>query len=153
MRPKLFAPPPPRHGKTFRAPLLTSGNFFCPLPPPFNMAKTSSYSAKTTPKLVVPPFGLANTFSAPHSFIAIGVKLHAPPPSHFIAPLPIISDQSIMSPYQLIPPLLYYKSTGNIHACAMTYIYASFWYQAQGALKPMGAACTFFIFLDYIEYH
>ena len=50
----LLRPPPPSgQGKTFCSPLLKSGNFLCP--PPFNMAKTSNYCVKTTPKLVVPP--------------------------------------------------------------------------------------------------
>ena len=42
--------PPSRQGNTLRAPpppLLKSGNF---MRPPFNMAKTSSYCIKTTPK-------------------------------------------------------------------------------------------------------
>ena len=46
------APPLSGHGKTFRAPLLKSGNFSRP---PYNIAKTSSYHVKTIPKLVVPP--------------------------------------------------------------------------------------------------
>ena len=41
--PKLFAHPPSRQGKTFCV-------------PPYNMATTSSYRVKTTPKLVVSPF-------------------------------------------------------------------------------------------------
>ena len=47
-----FCTPPSRQGKTFRAPLLKSGNFSRP---PTIMSKTSSYRIKTTPKLVVPP--------------------------------------------------------------------------------------------------
>ena len=71
--------PPSRQGKNFRAPLLMNGNFLTP--PPFNMAKTSSYRIKTTPKLVVPP-------------IQHGYKLLRPPfnrgkTSH--APLPFCS--------------------------------------------------------------
>ena len=50
---KLFAPPPQDRVKLFAPPpLLKSGNFLCP---PYNMAKTSSYHVKTTPKLFVPP--------------------------------------------------------------------------------------------------
>ena len=48
-----FCATPSRQGKTFRAPpLLKSGNF---TRPPYNMAKTSSYRIKSTPKLFVPP--------------------------------------------------------------------------------------------------
>ena len=58
------------------------------------MAKTSSYCVKTTPKLFVlppppPPFSMAKTFSPP---LFVGVKLHMPP-SRFVAPLTVISDQ------------------------------------------------------------
>ena len=42
-----------RQDKTFCAPLLKSGNFLRHLP--FNMAKTSSFHIKTTPKLFVSP--------------------------------------------------------------------------------------------------
>ena len=50
--PKLFAPPPQDMVKLFAPPLLNIGNFWRP---PYNMAKTSSYYVKTTPKLFVPP--------------------------------------------------------------------------------------------------
>ena len=50
--PKLFAPPPQDRVKLFATPLLKSGNF---TRPPYNMAKTSSYRVKSTPKLFVPP--------------------------------------------------------------------------------------------------
>ena len=50
--PKLFAPPPQDRVKLFAPPLLKSGSFSCP---PYNMAKTSSYRVKSTPKLFVPP--------------------------------------------------------------------------------------------------
>ena len=50
--PKLFAPPPQDRVKLFVPPLLKSGNFSCSH---YNMAKTSSYYVKTTPKLFVPP--------------------------------------------------------------------------------------------------
>ena len=87
---------PSRQGKTFRAPPPFK-EWKLP-PPPFNMGKTSRYSLKTTPKLVVPPsFSMAKTFSAPHLFV--GVKLHMPLPSRFVAPpppFPIISDQSLI---------------------------------------------------------
>ena len=50
--PKHFATPPQDRVKLFAPPLLKSGNFSrCP----YNMAKTSSYRLKTTPKLFVPP--------------------------------------------------------------------------------------------------
>ena len=42
-----------QNGKIAGPKLLKSGNFT--RPPPYNMAKTSSYRVKTTPKLVVPP--------------------------------------------------------------------------------------------------
>ena len=54
---KMLCPPPPppsRQGKTYCAPphaLLKNGNLFCPL---FDIAKTSNYRVKTTPKLFVP---------------------------------------------------------------------------------------------------
>ena len=59
------------------------------------MAKTSSYSVKTTPKLVVPP--------PPSAWL----KLFPPPPplfrrdktSHARLPLPVISDQSLTLSY------------------------------------------------------
>ena len=67
-----------------------------PPPPHYNMAKTSSYRRKITPKLVVPPpFSMAKTFSAP---FFVRVKLHVPP-SRFVAappPLRVISDQSLI---------------------------------------------------------
>ena len=47
-----FCAPPQDRVKLFTPPLLKSGNFSRP---PYNMAKTSSYSVKTTPKLFVPP--------------------------------------------------------------------------------------------------
>ena len=50
--PKLFAPPPQDRVKLFAPPLSKSGKF---LRPAYNMAKTSSYRVKTTPKLFVPP--------------------------------------------------------------------------------------------------
>ena len=46
------APPPQARVKLFAPPLLKRGNFSRP---PYNMAKTSSYRIKTTPKLFVPP--------------------------------------------------------------------------------------------------
>ena len=56
-------PPPSRQGKTFCAPPFKDWKLFAP---PYNMAKTSSYYVKTTPKLFVPPpFSMAKTFSAP----------------------------------------------------------------------------------------
>ena len=69
-RSEIFCAPP-------QDPLLKSGNF---TRPPYNMAKTSSYSVKTTPKLFVPPFRMAKTFSSP---LFVGVKLHVPPPPVF----------------------------------------------------------------------
>ena len=86
-----FCTPPSRQGKPFCAPLLKSQNF---LRPHFNMAKTLSYCIKTTQKLVVPPppFSMSKTFVAPSLFV--GVKLHVVP-SRFVAPLPVISDQSL----------------------------------------------------------
>ena len=40
----------------------------------------------------MPPFSIAKTFSGPPLFV--GVKVHMPP-SRFVAPLPVISDQSL----------------------------------------------------------
>ena len=50
--PQLFATPPHDRVKLFEPPLLKSGNFSRL---PYNMASTSSYLLKTTPKLFVPP--------------------------------------------------------------------------------------------------
>ena len=47
-----WAPPPQDRVKLYAPPFLKSGNFSRP---PYNMAKTSSYRVKTTPKLFVPP--------------------------------------------------------------------------------------------------
>ena len=49
----------------------------------FNMAKSSSYSIKTTPKL--PPHQLQHGYPPPPLFV--GVKLYIPP-SHFVALTP-----------------------------------------------------------------
>ena len=58
------------------------------------MAKTSSYSVKTTPKLVVPPLQNGQNFSVPP--FRRGKTSHAPPPLLFCSPpLPVISDQSL----------------------------------------------------------
>ena len=74
--------PPQDRVKLFVPPLLKSGNFLCP--PPYNMAKTSSYSVKTTPKPFV-PFSMAITFSAPPFRSG---KTSRAPPSRFEAPPP-----------------------------------------------------------------
>ena len=65
-RVKLFAPPPPfKEWKLFAS--------------PYNMAKTSSYRVKTTPKLFAPPpSAWLKLFPPPPLFV--GVKLHVPPP-------------------------------------------------------------------------
>ena len=81
--PIYFLRSPSRQGKTFRAPPFKEWKYFAA---PFNMAKTSSYHVKTTPKLFPPP-------------LFIGVKLHMrPPPLPFCSPppLPVISDQSLI---------------------------------------------------------
>ena len=48
-----FLHPQSRQCKTFRTPPFKEWNLF--VPPPFNMANTSSYCVKTTPKPFVPP--------------------------------------------------------------------------------------------------
>ena len=58
----LHPPPPPPH-----APLLK----WKPFVTPFNMAKTSSYSVKTTPKLLMPP--------PPSAWLKL-ISLPPPPP-------------------------------------------------------------------------
>ena len=82
----LLRPPPPPQDrvKLFAPPLLKSGNFSRP---PYNMAKTSSFRIKTTPKLFVPPppFSMAKTFSAPPFCRR---KTSSAPPSRFVAPPP-----------------------------------------------------------------
>ena len=92
---KLFAPPPP---------LKTGGNFLCPPPlfkgwklvgPPITMAKTSSSRVETTPKVVMPPFSMAKTCYAPPPPFCRGETSLAPPPSRFVAPILVISDQSL----------------------------------------------------------
>ena len=50
--PKLFAPPPQDRVKLFAPPPFKEWKLYTP---PYNMAKTSSYRIKTTPKLFVPP--------------------------------------------------------------------------------------------------
>ena len=67
-----------------------SGNFTCPT---YNMAKTSSYRVKTTPKLLCPPppFRMAKTFPPPH--FHRGKNSRAPPPPVLLAPPP--RDQSL----------------------------------------------------------
>ena len=70
-----LCPPPRDRVKLFSPPLLKSGNFSRP---PYNMAKTSSYRVKTTPKLFVPPPSAWLKLFPPPLFI--GVKLHVPPP-------------------------------------------------------------------------
>ena len=59
----------------------------------FNIAKTSSYRVKTTPKLVEPPppFGMARTFYPPpflFFFFHRGKTSYAPPPLRFCSPTP-----------------------------------------------------------------
>ena len=80
--PKLFVPPPQDRVKLLAPPLLKSGNF---TRPPYNMAKTSSYHVKCTPKLFVapPPSELLKLFPPP---LFVGVKLHVPPPLPFCSP-------------------------------------------------------------------
>ena len=79
-------PPPQDRVKLFVPPLFKSGNFTRP-PPPYNMAKTSSYRIKTTPKLfVAPPPSEWLKLCPPALFI--GVKLHMPPPLPFCSPAP-----------------------------------------------------------------
>ena len=64
-----LCPPPPQDRVNLLAPpLLKSGNFL--RPPPFNMAKTSSYCIKT------PPY----TFYAPPPPLSTWLKLFPPPP-------------------------------------------------------------------------
>ena len=89
--------PPQDRVKLFAPPLLKSGNFARAPPPPYNMAKTSSYCLKTTPKLFVShPSAWLKLFPPP---LFVGVKLHMPP-SRFVAPpLPVISDQSLSNGY------------------------------------------------------
>ena len=92
--PKLFAPPPQDRVKLFAPPLLKSGNFT--RPPPYNMAKTSSYHVKSTPKLFVPPASEWLKLFPPPPFRK-GKTSRAPPPSRFVAPpLPVISDHSLI---------------------------------------------------------
>ena len=76
-------PPAQDRGKTVCAFTFKEWELFAH--PRFNMAKTSSYHVKTTPKLFVPPLSIAKTFSAPSLFV--GVKLHMPP-SRCVAPHP-----------------------------------------------------------------
>ena len=81
-----FLRPPTRQGKTFLAPppILKSGNFSRP---PNNMAKTSSYRVKTTPKLFVPPpSAWLKLFPPPPPFRR--GKTSRDPPSRLVAPPP-----------------------------------------------------------------
>ena len=79
--PKLFAPPPQDRVKLLAPPLLKSGNFS--RPPPYNMAKTSSYCVKTTPKLFAPPLQHGLNFFRPPFRRG---KTSRAPPSRFVAP-------------------------------------------------------------------
>ena len=75
-------PPPP----CFQ---IKSGDFCAP-PPSFNMSKTSSYCIKNIPKLFRPPlpFRRGKTSLPPP-------PPPPPPSSCFVAPFPVISDQSL----------------------------------------------------------
>ena len=72
-----FCAPPSRQGSTFRAPPFKEWKLFAH--PPYNMAKTSSYHVKTTPKTFCapPPSAWLKLFPRP---LFVGVKLHVPPP-------------------------------------------------------------------------
>ena len=78
-----------RQGKTCHTPCYIECKLFAPL---LNIVKTSSYRVKTTPKLVVPPFSMATTFSAPPFRRG---KTAPPLPFCSLLPLAIISDQSL----------------------------------------------------------
>ena len=60
------------------------------------MVKASSYPVKTTSNLVVPPplSAWLKLFPPP---LFVGVKLHMPPYGFVATPLPIISDQSLIT--------------------------------------------------------
>ena len=95
-------PPPSRQGKTFCAPSFKEWKLFVPLP--FNMAKTSTYRVKPTPKLFVPPPSLAWLKLFPPPTLYIGVKTsHAPPPSRFVAPPP--PPRKVTSPKVIVGTL------------------------------------------------
>ena len=75
-------PPPSRQGKTCCTPPFQRVETFR-APPPYNMAKISSYLVKTTPKLVVspPPFSAwLKLFASPPPLFRRGQTSHAPPP-------------------------------------------------------------------------
>ena len=74
--------------------------------PPYNMAKTSSYRVKSTPKPFVPPLQNGSNFPPPPLFV--GVKLHVPPPLPFCSPPP--------SPYAHVPCHYLLKTHGHV-AC------------------------------------
>ena len=78
----LCAPPPPQDKVKLSTTPPLKMETFCVSP--FNMAKTSSYRIKITPKLVVPLFSMAKTFSAP--LFRRGKTSHAPLP--FCSPPP-----------------------------------------------------------------
>ena len=61
--PETFCAHPSRQGKTFRAPPPFKEWKLYALP--YNMAKTSSYRVKTTPKLFVPPLQNSSNFFRP----------------------------------------------------------------------------------------
>ena len=117
----LRSPPPQVRVKQICAPLLKSGNFLHP-PPPSIMVKTSRSCVKTTPKLVVPSHSAWLKLPPPPPPFRRGKTSHAPPPSLFVAPLPVISDQSLTdkmfyfrNPHYFIPeqPLICFaKSEG-----------------------------------------
>ena len=106
-RVKLFAPPPP----------YKEYSLFASLPPSFNMAKTSSYSIKTTPKLFVPPpFCMAETFPAPPPPFHRGKTSRAPSPLPFcrLSPIEYLIQHGII--YHCGPrPINYVSNNQNNH--------------------------------------
>ena len=75
--PKLFAPPPSRQGKIFRAPLFKEWKLFAP-PPPSIWLKLQATAWKLPQNFLWPPLRMAKTFSTPPPPLFVWVKLNMP---------------------------------------------------------------------------
>ena len=92
--PNLFAPPPPPQDRItlFAAPLFKGWKLFAASL--VLWLKLQAPVLKQPQNLLCPP-----PFSMAKTPFFVGVELHLPPPSRFVAPtLPIISDQSLHKP-------------------------------------------------------
>ena len=102
---KFVTPPPQNRVKLVPSPPFKEWKLFVPSPPSIWLklqatpSKLPQNFLRTPPP---PPFRMAKTCSAPPPPL-VGVKLHMPP-SCFVAPLPVLSDQSLRTG-NIGPPL------------------------------------------------